>query len=180
MCDNVAPFDTSNAYNLYMSSLIAASSPFFYEDTGDLKSNQELTFFVQPKLNETSITRWRGWAIRPEFPNWTIVDPSYWSNLQLAPQVPYRVPPLPDPQAVFRYQPNVDLIAAKSTVVPFGTTLIGKTGAALTVPATAGLRATEQLSNERLLTAMGTTTPGFLKVASTAATRISGQSQPDF
>jgi peptidoglycan hydrolase-like protein with peptidoglycan-binding domain len=169
MCDNVAPFDTSNAYNLYMSSLIAASSPFFYEDTGDLKSNQELTFFVQPKLKETSITRWRGWVIRPEFPNWTIAEPTYWNNLQLAPQVPFRVPPLPDPEAVFRYQPNVDLIAAKSTVIPFGATLIGKTGAALTAAPTAGLRATENLSNERLLTALGTTAPGFLKVTSTAA-----------
>ena len=168
MCDNIAPFDGSNAYNLYMSSFLAASSPFFYEDTGDLSANQELTFFVQPKLNETSVTRWLGWAIRPQFPNWTIVDQSYWNKLQLAPQVPYRVPPLPDPQAVFRYQPKVDLIVAKSTVVPFGTSLIGVTGAALTPPATAGLKATEILSNERLLAGIGTTAPGLLKVNSTA------------
>ena len=167
MCDNIAPFDGSNAYTLYMSSFIAASSPFFYEDTGDLNANQEHTFFVQPKLNETSVTRWLGWVIRPQFPNWTIVDQGYWNKLQLAPQVPYRVAPLPDPQAVFRYQPNVDLIVAKSTVVPFGTSLIGFTGAALTPPATAGLRTTQILSNERLLAGFGTTAPGLLKVNST-------------
>jgi peptidoglycan hydrolase-like protein with peptidoglycan-binding domain len=169
-CDNIPPLDFSNGYNLYMSTFASASSPFFYEDTGDIKADKERTFFVQPKLEETSITRWRGWAIAPSFPNWSIADPNYWAGLKLVAQVPYRPIPLPDPEAVLQYQPNQDLVAAKSTVVPFGTSLIGSTGAAPISVAASGLRAGQALSNEHLLAAtMLTTTPGYLKVASTSA-----------
>ena len=169
MCDNLPPLDPNNAYNLYMSTLAAASSPFFYEDTADSKANKEVTFFVQPKLIETSVSRWRGWAVSPSFPNLSIIDSNYWSNLKLTSQIPARPVPAPDPEAVFQYQPNVDLIAAESTLVPFGTSVIGKTGGTLAPVLIAGRRATQTLSNERLLAGVGSTTPGFLRVTSTSA-----------
>jgi hypothetical protein len=51
LCNNLPPLDWSgNAYSLLMSTLGAASSPFFYEDTSDSKTDKDLTFFVQPTL----------------------------------------------------------------------------------------------------------------------------------
>jgi hypothetical protein len=166
MCDNLPPLDFSNGYNLFISTLGAASSPFFYEDTADSQADKELTFFVQPKLVETSVSRWRGWAVRPPFPNWVIIDPKYWSNLKLTSQIPARPVPTPDPAAVFQYQPNLDLIAAESTLVPFGTNLIGKQGVALTSVSIAGLKANakQTLPKEGLLAGLGTQTAGFVKV----------------
>ncbi len=162
-CDNVPRIDTSSGYNMYMSSFAAVSSPFFYEDTADANADKELTFFVQPALHETSITRWREWAIGPTIPNLAITSPKYWSALTLTPQVPYRPVPSPDPETLVQYRPNVDSVAAETTVVRFGSTLIGSAG---------GLNAT-QLATERL-TELGSGGAVLLKISSGPAAQASG------
>ena len=140
LCDNLPqPGDalaTANVtniteliYALFMGQAGALASPFFYEDTTDPNANQELTFFVQPTLAETSFTRWIGWVIAPYNPNLGIIDPKYWQIISLAPQIPVRQPPSPpDPEAVFQYQPNVDWIASEGTLVSYGTSVIGREG----------------------------------------------------
>ena len=153
LCDNLPPLDlTGGAYALYMSSLAAASSPFFYEDTSDSKTNKELTFFVQPNLVETSIRRWRRWAIRPSFPDLSINDPKYWNAIGLTSQVPaYHRPAEPDPEVIFHYQPNLDLVANQATLISYGTSAIGSKGRTLAGAAVSGLKAAGSVSNSRLL-----------------------------
>jgi hypothetical protein len=165
-CDNIPPLDASNGYNLYMSSFAAVSSPFFYEDTADRNANKELTFFVQPKLDETSITRWRGWAIPPIFSNPILIDPTYWGNLKLTPQIPQRILPVVDPESVLQYRSNPDPIASQTTLIPFGSSLIGSTGAALKPITTLSVKANQQLLNDRLLAGTGTTPPSALQLSS--------------
>jgi hypothetical protein len=171
-CDNVPPLDASSGYNFFMSTFAAASSPFFYEDTADANVNTEATFFVQPKLHETSMTYWRGWAIPPIFADSNLIVPTYWTNLKLAPQTPYRVPPVTDPESVFKYRPNLDLIASQTKLIPFGSSLIGSTGATLRPMPILSLRESQQLMNDRLLVAMGSTTPRSLKLLSASTFTI--------
>ena len=118
------------ASSYYTSQIEALSCPFFYEDTSDPNVNHELTFFVQPTVNETTVTRWSFWAIPPRYSDLAVNGSRYWNVVNLTPQVPFHLPSLPDPVSVFQYQPNVDSIANKSTLVAFGNTAIGQEGAA--------------------------------------------------
>ena len=112
------------------------SSPFFYEDTSDPKTNQELTFFVQPTLTETSVSRWEGWGIRPSYPHGAFESPNYWNVINLAPQVPVYYRPIPpDNESLFPYRPNVDWIANESVLISCGTSVIGREGG-IKVPGT--------------------------------------------
>jgi peptidoglycan hydrolase-like protein with peptidoglycan-binding domain len=113
----------------YIGLLSTLSSPFFYLDTANPKSDEELTFFVQPSLTETPVFRRVGWAIPPIFPNLNIVDPVYWSNIVLTPQVPVRNLPIsPDPNSIFQYQSKGDWLTDDSAALTFGTSIIGAGG----------------------------------------------------
>jgi hypothetical protein len=105
------------------------SSPLFYLDTADQNTNEELTFFVQPKLIETPVSQQQGWAIRPSYQNSQILAPTYWSGIVLTPQVPVRnhlIPP--DSDSIFKYQPKADWLTDDSAAFSFGTSVIGRTG----------------------------------------------------
>jgi peptidoglycan hydrolase-like protein with peptidoglycan-binding domain len=117
---------TDSAYTGLISTL---SSPFFYLDTADPNSNEELTFFVQPNLTETRVFGRIGWVIPPIFPDLTIVDPTYWSGLVLTPQVPVRIAPIvPDVNAIFHYQSTADWLTNDSAALSFGTSVVGRIG----------------------------------------------------
>jgi hypothetical protein len=148
LCNNLPPLDWSgNAYSLLMSTLGAASSPFFYEDTSDSKTDKDLTFFVQPTLTETSVSRWEWWAILPSFPDSSINDSKYWNTISLTAQVPaiYEAA-IPDADVIFRYRPNADWIANESTLIHYGTSVIGSQGRTLTRGTLAGIKTIGVLS----------------------------------
>lgn len=121
-----APGLTDTAYTGLISTL---SSPFFYMDTADPNSNEELTFFVQPNLTEVPVSRRIGWAIPPIFPNLTILDPTYWSGIVVTSQVPIRNQPIPpDLNSIFQYQSQTDWLTDDSAALAFGTGVVARTG----------------------------------------------------
>jgi hypothetical protein len=123
---SAGPGLTDSAYRGLISTL---SSPFFYLDTANAKSNEELTFFVQPELTETLVLQRIGWAIPPIFPDLSIVDPTYWNSLVLTPQVPVRnLPIAPDVNAIFQYQSTADWLTNDSAALSFSTSVIGMVG----------------------------------------------------
>ena len=108
--------------------------PFFYKDTRNpyassaAPSGDELTFFVQPSLTETTIHEWKGWAIAPSGPlrDWSkLVD-----EVQVEPQVPVRGPvDLGDPvYSVYPLQDRTDWVTHEATAISYGDSWIGKSG----------------------------------------------------
>jgi hypothetical protein len=115
--------------SVYTGLISTLSSPFFYLDTADLNSNEELTFFVQPNLTERLVFQRGGWAVPPIFPSLGIADATYWSSIVLTPQVPVREPPIrPDANAIFPYQSTADWLTDDSAALAFGTSVIGRAG----------------------------------------------------
>ena len=171
LCDNLSQpgLVASSLYSIYVSHIGALSSPFFYEDTNDPDSNQELTFFVQPTVSETSFRHWEGWAIGPAYIDGTINDPKYWNAITLTPQVPAYSPLNPaDREAVFQYTSNVDWIANEATLISYGTSVIGQTGGTLVVDKDYQVKANVGLANPQFSVGLMTTESGGVKVISSS------------
>jgi hypothetical protein len=114
---------------VYAALISMLSSPFFYLDTANTNSNEELTFFVQPRLTEIPVSQPVRWAIPPAFPDSSILDPTYWSSLALVPQVPVRSQPIaPDPNSIFQYKSTADWLTDDSAALVFNTSVIGRVG----------------------------------------------------
>jgi hypothetical protein len=115
----------------------ALVSPFFFKDTSNPSASptnfaDELTFFVQPSLTETTIDQWQGWAIAPPPPlqNWS--DPTVFNNIPVVAQVPV-AGPVPtnagDPvYSIYSIQDTTDWLTNPATAVSYGGSVIGKTG----------------------------------------------------
>ena len=107
-------------------------SPFFYKDMAHANTTDEMTFYVQPSLTETTVTEWTGWAV--EYP----VISEVWNNPEIVNTIPIvtQVPnyeiipePLPDPTySLFPLATNNDWLAGSSASVLFNGALIGKSG----------------------------------------------------
>jgi Neuraminidase-like domain/Putative peptidoglycan binding domain/Salmonella virulence plasmid 28.1kDa A protein len=129
LCDNLPMLDWSGTWAFFMSQIGALSSPFFYEDTSDPKTDQELTFFVQPTVTETSFKHWDGWGIISLPPDQAVNDSKYWDNINLTSQAPiYYPPPSPDPEAAFPYRSNLDWMTNESTLFSYGPVAVGREG----------------------------------------------------
>jgi hypothetical protein len=123
---SASPDLTDKAYAGLISML---SSSFFYLDTADANSDEELTFFVQPSLSEIPVSQSVRWAIPPGFPDSNIVDPNYWSSIVLIPQVPVRYQPIPpDQNSIFQYQFKADWLTGDSAALAFNTSVIDRGG----------------------------------------------------
>jgi peptidoglycan hydrolase-like protein with peptidoglycan-binding domain len=114
---------------VYAALISMLSSPFFYLDTANTNSNEELTFFVQPHLTEIPVSQPVRWAIPPTFPDSSILDPTYWSSLALAPQVPDRNQRIaPDSNSIFQYKSTADWLTEDSAALVFDASVIGRVG----------------------------------------------------
>jgi hypothetical protein len=107
-------------------------SPFFYKDTAHPSTTNELTFFVQPSLTETTVLEWEGWAIAPAAPAFNWNDPHLFDKVPIEAQVPVAGPVPVDPgdpiYSIFTVQPPNDWVASEKTAVSYGGTWIGKSG----------------------------------------------------
>jgi hypothetical protein len=107
-------------------SLIA---PFFYKDTADPATDNELTFFVQPSLTETLLLEWEWWAVPISGP---IGLPQAAAAVPVIPQVPIAVAgPVPEPDPVYslhELQDRTDWVTHPSTVLNYGGVLVNRTG----------------------------------------------------
>lgn len=110
----------------------ALVSPFFFKDTTDSANSNELTFFVQPSLTETTVVDWVGWAIPYPTPSVNWFDHNFLNEIEVASQVPVAgqlgVPPGDPAYSVFIMKNPVDWVTNPTTAISYGNTLIGKTG----------------------------------------------------
>jgi len=105
-------------------------SPFFYRDSADANTNNELTFFVQPTLTETTILEWEWWAIPSSAPS--LNYPNVIGQINVIAQVP-TAGPVPinpgDPEySVYAIQDTTDWLTNPATAVQYGTAVIGQNG----------------------------------------------------
>jgi hypothetical protein len=125
-----SPFlSTSEPNYAEAGSLVA---PFFYKDTADRSTDNELTFFVQPSVTETLLVEWEWWGV-PIFPPISLTDPQKIASLPVIPQVPVPVfaGPLPEPDpaySLYQVQDRTDWITHPATVVDYGGVLVNRTG----------------------------------------------------
>ncbi len=169
LADNLAPWTGLSTaptalYDAYLAQIAALGTPFFFEDAPDGNTNQELTFFVQPTVTETSVTRYRGWAVRPLLQNQAANAPGFLNGLVFTAQVPnYAAPISTGLQSVFKIQPIVDSTINETTVVGLGTATIGRTGgvAATQSPVLANLGAS--LTGRPILSGLGGRLGGIVK-----------------
>jgi len=115
----------------------ALVSPFFFKDTGNPSATassfgDELTFFVEPSLTETTIDEWQGWAIPPYIPTQVWSNPAIIKNIPVISQVPVAGPvPIDtgDPAySLYPMQDSTDWLTDPATVVFYGTSVIGQSG----------------------------------------------------
>jgi ABC toxin-like protein/neuraminidase-like protein/virulence plasmid A protein len=108
----------------------ALVAPFFFKDTADSSTNNELTFFVQPTLTENTVVQPIRWAIPPSLPPENWADPNLLGQIDVIAQVPPAIPINPgDPvYSVFPLQDTTDWLMNAGTAVAYGDAAIGKTG----------------------------------------------------
>ncbi len=127
--DATAPFFYQDA-----GSLVA---PFFYKDTSNPNASSsnfsdELTFFVQPSLTETTIDEWGWWAVGPPMPAYNWADDTVFNNINVKAQVPAAGPTPVNPgdpvYSIYKMQNTTDWVTNPSTAVSYGGVLICKSG----------------------------------------------------
>jgi Neuraminidase-like domain len=106
--------------------------PFFYRDEG-------AQFFVQPTLTETTFVEWDDWAVRPSNPVPWYGTAANLKSIPLAAAVPLYTPEIAasagstwdgtvHPSAVYSIAPPRDWVTSPSSVVTYGTALVGSRG----------------------------------------------------
>jgi len=114
-------------------------SPFFFKDASYRYTRNELTFFVQPTLSETTVDKYQGWAITSAGSDVQLLDPDLWERLPIEQQVPGPHPgPIgPDPESLFSMQSmqsmqamqaQQDWATSPATAIAYGDALIGQAG----------------------------------------------------
>jgi hypothetical protein len=121
-------------------------APFFFKDTTDPSTSNELTFFVQPSLTEKTIQEWVWWAVAPAGPAANWLAPSLIDQIHVLAQAPAAgpVPVAPgDPaSSIYPVRDLTGWLTSSVTAVTFGTTAVGKNGRIVPRVASAGLAAT--------------------------------------
>ena len=108
-------------------------SPFFYKDIHDVSTTDEMTFYVQPALTETTIENWIDWAVI-----YVPVDTNI-SNGELSERHPQSSRRLPNAgpgapveidtdQSIYSIQNSTDWLTSPATTVLYGGTLVGQYG----------------------------------------------------
>jgi hypothetical protein len=107
-------------------------SPFFYKDIHDTSTTDEMTFYVQPNLTETTISEWTGWAVVNPGVNQIIGIGQHLGDLPVIAQVPVagpKLPPVTDPiYSIYAPAETADWLTAPATTVLYNGALVGQTG----------------------------------------------------
>lgn len=110
----------------------ALVSPFFYKDTAHPSTTNELTFFVQPSLTETTIDEWDGWAIGPAKAPREWADGTVLELIPIEAQVPAAGPAPVNPGdpvfSLYSIRPSNDWAVNVKTAISYAGALVGKSG----------------------------------------------------
>lgn len=118
-------------------------SPFFYKDMSDKNTTDEMTFYVQPWLTETTVSEWTGWAVAypPPSPVWNSGE--IFESLPIIAQVPAAGPSselaVDQVHSLYSMAATTDWLTAPTTTIVYNGTIVGKSGginAATTPPVT--------------------------------------------
>lgn len=105
------------------------AKPFFYKD---VMSQDELTFFVQPSLTESTVQEWPDWAVPASRPHVVRQDPGWIDNLTVVAQVPMvhlgPVNPGDPAYSIYSVQSRADWATNPTTAISYGTTFVGPGG----------------------------------------------------
>jgi hypothetical protein len=114
------------------------ASPFFFKDTNNPNAGSqstfqdELTFFVQPTVNEDTVVEWKGWAVSPPIPPQDWADPNLFNQINVLAQVPAAGPVPVNPgdpvYSVYPMQTVTDWLTNPTTAVSYGDVWVGKSG----------------------------------------------------
>jgi hypothetical protein len=107
-------------------------SPFFYKDLSDVSTTDEMTFYVQPSLTETTVTEWTGWAISIPTVSPVLSSGEIFNTLPVIAQVPTAGPTpvlvADQTHSLYAMQPTTDWLTAPTTTLSYKGTLIGQSG----------------------------------------------------
>jgi hypothetical protein len=107
-------------------------SPFFYKDTSDPNTTDEMTFYVQPQLTETTITDWTSWAVSYASPVASLSSGAYLNGLPISAQTPTAGPAgaltVDQSSSMFPLKNSPDWLTSPNTTVLYNGTVVGKTG----------------------------------------------------
>ena len=110
----------------------ALVSPIFYKDMHDASTTDEMTFYVQPTLTETTIDNWIDWAVRYSPVDTYVSSGAYLKDIPILSQAPNAGPGVPveidADQSLYAIQDTADWLTSPATTVLYGGTLVGQYG----------------------------------------------------
>jgi hypothetical protein len=110
----------------------ALVSPFFFKDTHDPSTTDEMTFYVQPSLTETTIDNWSYWAVRYSPVDTYVSSGAYLSDIPILAQAANAGPGVPvevdTDQSLYAIQDTTDWLTSPATAVLYGGTIVGQFG----------------------------------------------------
>jgi hypothetical protein len=126
-----APFLEQSAPQYQQAGSLVA--PFFYKDLSDISTTDEMTFYVQPWLTETTVIDWIGWAVPlPEVSPVLLNGGEIFNNVPVIAQVPTAGPlllPVPEEvHSLYAMQSTTDWLTAPTTALSYNGTIIEKSG----------------------------------------------------
>ena len=163
----------------------ALVSPFFYKDIHDPSTTDEMTFYVQPSLTETTIDNWLDWAVRYTPVDGYISSGAYLNEIPILAQAANAGPGIPvevnTDQSLYSVQNTTDWLTAPATTVLYGSTIVGQSGGinsdAVAAPSAVGtVKAPVQAAANRILVAsrgIASSQVHALKKAAPASTKTS-------
>ena len=107
-------------------------SPFFYKDMSDIKTTDEMMFYVQPALAETTVTEWTGWAVVYPEASQASLGGEIFDTIPVYAQVPAAGPSpqlaIDQTYSLYPLVSPADWFTAPTTAVLYNGVVIGKSG----------------------------------------------------
>lgn len=110
----------------------ALVSPFFYKDIHDPSTTDEMTFYVEPSLTETTIDNWLYWAVRYSPVESVVSSGKYLNNISVIAQGASAGPGAPievdTNKSLYAIQDTSDWLTSPATTLLYGGTVVGQYG----------------------------------------------------
>jgi hypothetical protein len=107
-------------------------SPFFYKDMSDVNTTDEMTFYVQPSLTETTITDWTWWAVVNTGVSASLANGNILDTIPISAQVPTAGPAaqlaIDQVHSLYPMVATTDWVTAPTTAIVYNGTLVGQSG----------------------------------------------------
>jgi hypothetical protein len=107
-------------------------SPLFYKDRSDTSTTDEMTFYVQPALTETTVTEWTGWAIPSPPINPVLNSGEIFGSIAVVAQVPTAGPGsllvADKASSLYPMQTMTDWLTTPAATIAYNGSIVGRSG----------------------------------------------------